>query len=100
MDIDPEPASSGLQYSCPHCGAVEVDDYEVLSPDETHLLTCDGCRRRFYLALFECPHCGDEAAHAFANAPAPDELRQFACSHCGHGLIDHEDELRTMGLRR
>ena len=100
MDIDASVDSAGLRYRCPHCGAVESDDYEVLSLNATYALTCNGCRHRFFLALLECPRCGEEAVHTSAGAATPNELRQLKCRHCGHSVVENEVELRGMDLSR
>lgn len=86
-----------ISYSCPHCGTVDADAYEVLSMNETHLLACDGCRSRYCVVLLECPACGEEAAPTWSTAPARSQLRKLACARCNHALIDDEVELRSMG---
>lgn len=100
MDIDTSADSAGLRYTCPHCGAVESDEYEVLLLDATYALSCNACRGPFHLALLECSHCGEEAVHVSVGVATPNELRQLKCPHCGRMVVDHEDELRGMGLSR
>lgn len=97
MDLVETPADSAVQVVCPHCGRVDVDEFELLTLDEIHALTCDVCACRFHLALFECAHCGEETISAWATVPTPTQIQALSCRTCGHRLHDDEQDVRTMG---
>ena len=97
MDLDDSPEIACLSVACPHCGAIEVDDFEVLTLDEIHAVGCDACRRRFHLLLAECNHCGDETVVTWASVPIPSQIRSAMCKRCGELLTDHAGDLRSLG---
>jgi transcription elongation factor Elf1 len=97
MDLDESPETACLSFACPHCGAIEVDDFEVLAPDKMYVLGCDACKRRFHLLLAECVYCAEESVLTWAAVPTPSEIRSAACRRCGEPLTDHVDELRGLG---
>lgn len=100
MDLDEPPETACLSYACPHCGAVEVDDFEVLAPDEMHVLGCDACKRRFHLLLVECSNCAEECVLTWTAVPTPSQIRSATCHRCGEPLTDHADDLRRLGTGR
>lgn len=98
MDIDDAlDELTSIDYRCPSCGSIQSDDFEVLSTDETHLLTCSSCRRHICLLLHECERCGDESARSWTTAPTRENLRQLACGRCGFAWSNDEDGLRSLG---
>jgi transcription elongation factor Elf1 len=97
MDLDESPEIACLSFACPHCGAIEVDDLEVLMLDELHALGCAACRRRFHLLLAECNHCGDETVETWTGVPTPNQIRSATCHRCGELLTHHADDLCSMG---
>ena len=100
MDLENPPENAGIVITCPHCGRVETDDYEVLNLDEVHAIACDGCKQRFHLVIAECWRCGDEAVLTWPTVPTPVQLRQASCARCGSRLTDHDDASHTMGAGR
>ena len=97
MDLDETPAIAGISIICPHCGAAEIDDLEVLASDEMHAVACDTCRRRFHLTIAECKRCGEETVLTWTNVPTPAQFMLATCGHCSNRLTDHDDDLRTVG---
>ena len=97
MDLDESPEVACLSFACPHCGATEVDDLEVLTPDEVHALGCAACRRRFHLLLAECQRCDEETVVTWTGVPTPSQIRTVTCNRCGELLTHHADDLRSMG---
>lgn len=100
MDLDAPPETACLSFACPHCGAIEVDDLEVLAQDELHLVRCDSCSRRFHLLLAECDGCAEECALTWITIPTPSQIRSAICTRCGEPLTDHADDLRSLGSGR
>jgi transcription elongation factor Elf1 len=62
MDLENPPEIAGIAITCPHCGRVETDDFEVLNLDEVHAITCDGCKQRFHLDLADHSHASTDQA--------------------------------------
>jgi len=100
MDLENPPEIAGIAITCPHCGRVETDDFEVLNLDEVHAITCDRCKQRFHLVIAECSRCGDETVLTWPTAPTPRQVTQASCARCGSQLIDHDDDSHTMGAGR
>jgi transcription elongation factor Elf1 len=100
MDLENPPEIAGIAITCPHCGRVETDDFEVLNLDEVHAITCDGCKQRFHLVIAECSRCGDETVLTWPTIPTPAQIRQASCARCGSRLIEHDDDSHTMGAGR
>lgn len=101
MDLDEPPETACLSFACPHCGATEVDDFEVLTPDEMHVLGCDACKRRFHLLLAECDICAEECVLTWTAVPSPSQIRSATCHRCGEPLLtNHVDDLRSLGPRK
>ncbi len=96
MDLDEPAETACLSFACPHCGAIEVDDFEVLTLDEMHMVGCDTCKRRFHLLLAECDNCAEECAVTWAAVPTPSQIRSAACHRCGGPLSNHADDLRGL----
>lgn len=92
MDTETLEASSALQYQCPHCGALETDDFEWLSEDTTYPLTCDGCRGSFFLTVHECQACGADVIDTSRDAPSADKLRRLTCACCGHAVVEEDED--------
>ena len=100
MDTDTDDAGEAftfIDFSCPRCGQVQSDEYELLSSDEIYLLTCEGCRRRFSLIVHECAWCGDETSHAWTADRVEERLHQLVCGTCGRAWSTNEDEPRVTG---
>lgn len=57
---------SALEITCPTCGAVECDDFEVIEPRRLTRMTCSRCHARLALWLDECQFCGAEHVTAWA----------------------------------
>ena len=93
MDLEEAPSFAGVSISCPYCGVAEVDDFEVLAPDEMHVLACGACKQSFHLIIAECEHCGDETVLAWPTVPTPAQIRQAMCMHCGNRLNEHDDRI-------
>jgi len=100
MDLDESREIACLSFACPHCGATEVDDLEVLTLDEVHALGCDACKRRFHLLIAECNACGEESVLTWTTTPTPTQIRSATCTRCGELLTDHADDIRSMGSDR
>lgn len=96
MELGEAPADTAIQVTCPHCGQTDVDDLELLAPDEMHALACEACTRRFHLAIYECAHCGDETVCAWPAVPTPAQIRMASCRHCGHLLHGDEQDPRSL----
>lgn len=97
MNLGERPASAGVNIVCPHCGATEVDELEVLDLDEVHAIRCDACKRRFFLLIAECEKCGEESVLSWPAVPTPSEIKFAACVRCGNPLNDHGSTVRTLG---
>lgn len=97
MDLDEPPETACLNFICPHCGATEVDELEVLVHDEIHVIACDACKRRFHLLLADCHRCDEECVVTWTNVPTPSQIRFAMCNRCGEPLTDHADDLRSLG---
>ena len=52
--------SSALGFECPHCGHVQVDEFEVIKPDSVQAMRCFCCAADFHFAVLECGTCGEE----------------------------------------
>jgi transcription elongation factor Elf1 len=100
MDLEDIPALAGISIACAHCGVAEVDDFEVLAPDEMHVLACSACKQSFHLIIAECEHCGDETVLSWPVVPTPAQLRQAMCIHCGNRLIEHDSDACTKDAGR
>lgn len=74
---------SALEITCPKCGAIERDDFEVIEPHRLTRMTCWRCQGRFALWLDECQFCGAELVTTWAG---DDSLRASgrpaACPAC------------------
>jgi len=100
LDLDEAPALAGISIICPHCGAAEIDDFELLELEEMHAVGCDACKRRYHLTIVECEDCGEENVLTWTTVPTPGQIRLAACVHCGNRLTDHADDIRTVGRGR
>ena len=97
MNLDEPAETACLNFACPHCGATEVDELEVLVQGEIHLVGCDACRRRFHLLLAECGGCAGESVLTWTTLPTPSQIRSATCNCCGEPLTDHAEDLRCLG---
>jgi transcription elongation factor Elf1 len=97
MDCDDSLALAGIAFSCPHCGARESDDLELLATDEIHAMTCGACVGRYFVSIAECTGCGEEAVLTWGTVPTPQQIRGATCARCGKPLSSDDDDIRTMG---
>lgn len=86
-----------VETSCPHCGAVEQDPYEVLEADDVHALRCEACGRQFHLLIAECPACAEESIITWSEVPPPEALRYVRCLHCDARWLPYEEDIRGLG---
>lgn len=100
MDLDDSPKIACISFACPHCSAVEIDDFEVLDADEMHVVRCGACKSRFHLLIAECDNCGEECVLTWPAVPAPSQISSAACGRCGWRLFDHAEDLRDVGPGR
>ncbi|MBE2244989.1 MAG: hypothetical protein IAE86_19710 [Burkholderiaceae bacterium] len=100
MNLDELPEVACLSFACPRCGAIEVDDFEVLTQDDMHVIRCDACRQRFYLLITECNRCAEECVLTWADVPTPSEIGSAICHRCGEPLTNHADDFRSLGSGR
>ncbi len=81
MDLDEAPALAGISITCPHCGRVDVDDFELLDLEEMHAVACDACKRQYHLTIAECDHCGEESVLTWTTVPTPEpDQSRYVCS--------------------
>ena len=99
-DLQEPFAVAGLRVMCPHCAAVERDEYEALDADEVHAIRCAGCGERFHLLIAECPDCAEESVITWPGVPTPDDIRGARCSHCNARVTKHDESLFAMGRQR
>jgi DNA-directed RNA polymerase subunit RPC12/RpoP len=97
MDFGEHLIVAGINIVCPHCGATEADDLEVLDLDELHAIRCVACKRRIHLMIAECLKCGEESVLSWTAVPTPSEIKSAACVRCGSPLTDHGSDVRTLG---
>jgi hypothetical protein len=80
-----------LQVTCPHCNAVESDDWEVLESNRPQQLRCDHCGHAFSLLIRECALCSQETVHTWRQAqPTHSPCDCTTCSLCMMLLRSHE----------
>jgi transcription elongation factor Elf1 len=82
--------SSPLSMRCPHCGHLEVDDFEVLTEDEVHCMRCCDCAAAYHVIVTECSGCRTESVFTWKDEPTPEAIATIACLACGQHR--HEDE--------
>jgi len=100
MDLDEAPAIAGISITCPHCGRVDVDDFELLDLEEMHAVACDACKRQYHLTIAECDHCGEESVLTWTTVPTPEQISLATCVHCGNRFSNHADDIRSVGRGR
>ena len=100
MDLDEAPAIGGISITCPHCGRVDVDDFELLDLEEMHAVACDACKRQYHLTIAECDHCGEESVLTWTTVPTPEQISLATCVHCGNRFSNHADDIRSVGRGR
>jgi len=72
-----------IAFSCPRCGHIHEDPFEVLPADTLGTILCEGCRQEFAFALMECHRCANEHAFAWPSAPPLEALNLLQCDGCG-----------------
>jgi Zn ribbon nucleic-acid-binding protein len=97
VDFHPIEAGACAESRCPHCGAAEQDDYEVLETNDLHALRCGACGRRFTLLIAECPACAEESLITWRDEPSPEVLRYVRCLHCDAKWWPHGEDVRSLG---
>lgn len=100
MDLDEAPALAGICITCPYCGRVDADDFEVLDLEEMHVVACDACKRQYHLTIAECDHCGEESVLTWTTVPTPGQISLATCVHCGNRFSNHADDIRSVGRGR
>lgn len=75
--------SSGLCFSCPHCGHRYEDGLELLDNDELHEVRCEKCRQLFALLTTACPACSEETTLTWPESSMALHLSSLQCAHCG-----------------
>jgi transcription elongation factor Elf1 len=100
MDLDEAPAFAGIRITCPHCGRVEIDDFELFDLEEMHAVACDACKRQYHLTIAECENCGEESVLTWTSVPTPGQISLATCVHCGNRFTNHADDIRSVGRGR
>lgn len=89
----PVDGDSALEVTCPTCGVVERDEFEVIEPGRLTRMTCWRCQGRFALWLDECQFCGAELVTIWAGDDTMQQhVRPNTCPAC-----DAEDAFGEIG---
>jgi hypothetical protein len=86
-----DPINSVLEYTCPHCAAVDCDTWEVLDLDRPVQLRCGACGNGFTLLTIECAVCERDIVGTWINAAqARPAALPALCAACAARSSRHE----------
>lgn len=87
-----DPINNMLEYACPHCAAIECDDYEVLDLDRPVRLRCGTCGGSFAMLAIECAACERDIVGTWRYvAEARASALPALCAACAAKSRRHED---------
>jgi hypothetical protein len=79
--------------ACPSCGAtLGEDEWELLSEDHVHLMTCEVCHYEFFMAFFECLACGADNVIVSCTRDACFDRTCRTCGHRPESVGDNDEE--------
>lgn len=55
-----ECSEGALELRCPTCGAIELDEFEVIEARTLTQVQCCSCHASFAVWMEDCQHCGEE----------------------------------------
>lgn len=90
-ELTDDAADASVEVECPHCGAIEHDDLEVLESDCLTRLHCRSCSGHYFMLIAECSLCGEEAVRTWIRKPQSVRAAQsHLCPNCQ--AAGHSDE--------
>lgn len=90
-DTEDDAVDAAIQIVCPHCGAVEHDDLEVLLSDCLTSMHCRSCTTEFLVLIAECRGCGQEAVQTWLEKPlSMKSVQSHLCLSCRSSLQSHD----------
>lgn len=85
----------GLIITCPVCKVPTRDEWDVFGENEVHEMTCQFCKARFFLYVFECEKC---AADNVITSLSDQAFSSRVCGECGHHGESEGDDDEAPGL--
>ncbi len=70
-----------LIITCPSCKIPGRDEWDVFGENEIHEITCQFCKKKFFVFVFECEKC---AADNVMTSLSEQAFSVRVCHECGH----------------